>query len=92
MEDQQRRAKRGLPSAIIKRSVKVGGIRTSVSLEDAFWNSLKEIAAAQYISVYELISKIDSERDLDHQPGGLSSALRVFVLKHYRELTEAKRS
>ncbi|MFH1158571.1 MAG: ribbon-helix-helix domain-containing protein [Pseudomonadota bacterium] len=62
-----------------KRSVTVEGHRTSVTLEEPFWDSLKEIAAAKGLSVNALIAEIDRR-----QPGNLSSALRMFVLAHYK--------
>jgi predicted DNA-binding ribbon-helix-helix protein len=55
------------------------GHRTSVSLEDAFWNGLKEIARGRNITLSELVAVIDSERQ-----GNLSSAIRLFVLNFYR--------
>jgi predicted DNA-binding ribbon-helix-helix protein len=58
----------------------VNGRKTAVCLEDAFWNALKEIAAAQSDSVPELLLEIDGARDSPN----LSSAIRVFVLDHYR--------
>jgi predicted DNA-binding ribbon-helix-helix protein len=67
---------------IIKRSIVVGGHKTSVSLEDAFWNSLKNIAHAHDTTLSELINKIDSTREQSN----LSSALRQFVLHHFRNL------
>ena len=87
IEGQQREAKKRLPSAISKRSVKIGGYKTSVGFEDAFWESLKEIATSRSVGVYELVSMIDRVR----QHGNLSSAIRLFVLEHYRKLAEAKR-
>jgi predicted DNA-binding ribbon-helix-helix protein len=69
-------------SLLVKRSVKVGK-KTSLSLEDAFWNALKEIAAAQGTSVRHLIATIDSERRKGHRTN-LSSAVRLFVLDCYR--------
>jgi predicted DNA-binding ribbon-helix-helix protein len=63
-----------------KRSIKIYGHPTSVSLEDAFWGALKEIAATRELSVSDLIATINNER----QHGNLSSVLRVFVLDHYR--------
>jgi predicted DNA-binding ribbon-helix-helix protein len=63
------------PSSIRKRSVSVAGHRTSVSLEAAFWDSLRQIAAERGQSVSELVTRIDRERR-----GNLSSAIRVFVL------------
>jgi predicted DNA-binding ribbon-helix-helix protein len=68
-----------------KRSVVISGHRTSVSLEDAFWKGLREIATARDISVSDLLSTIDHER----QPGGLSSAVRLFVLDHYRHVDQS---
>ena len=58
-----------------KRSVVISGHRTSVSLEDAFWYALKEIATRNEQTVNQLISKID-----DGRTGNLSSAIRVYVL------------
>jgi predicted DNA-binding ribbon-helix-helix protein len=63
-----------------KRSVNVAGHATSVSLEGAFWDALKEIAEARRLSLASLIAEIDSERE-----GNLSSALRVYVLEDWRE-------
>jgi predicted DNA-binding ribbon-helix-helix protein len=74
-----------MKSLVIKRSVVVAGHKTSVSLEDAFWKGLKEIAGDMTLS--ELIGTIDSERE----NGNLSSALRLFVLDFYRtQLSDLK--
>lgn len=62
-----------------KRSVTVAGHRTSITLESAFWDSLKEIADARGQSVNTLIAEVDKQ-----QPENLSSALRVFILAHYK--------
>lgn len=62
-----------------KHSVTVAGHRTSITLEVAFWESLKEIALAQDKSVNSLIAEIDVA-----QPENLSSALRVFILDYYK--------
>ena len=70
-----------MKSLIVKRSVVLGGHKTSVSLEDAFWKSLKEIAASGKMTVSELLTAIDSGR----HHGNLSSAIRLFVLNFYRE-------
>jgi predicted DNA-binding ribbon-helix-helix protein len=70
-----------MKSLIVKRSVVLGGHKTSVSLEDAFWNSLKGIAASGKMTVSELLTAIDSGR----HHGNLSSAIRLFVLNFYRE-------
>ena len=69
-----------MKSLVIKRSVVVAGHKTSVSLEDAFWKGLKEIAAERDMTLSELVGAIDSEREY----GNLSSALRLFVLEFYR--------
>ena len=71
-------------SMIIKRSVIVNGHRTSVSAEDAFWTELKLIARQKGVSLSDLITNIDR----DKQASNLSSALRVFVLRYCREAVE----
>ena len=63
-----------------KRSVRVAGHPTSISLEDEFWDALGEIARARALSVTKLIDEIDAGRG----QAGLSSAIRLFVLAHYR--------
>lgn len=76
-----------MKSLVIKRSVVVAGHKTSVSLEDAFWKGLKEIAGERDTTLSELIGTIDSEREY----GNLSSALRLFVLDFYRtQLSDLK--
>jgi len=60
---------------MIKRSVRIAGHATSVSLEPAFWEALGELAARRRISLNALLSAIDAERG-----GNLSSAIRLFVL------------
>lgn len=67
--------------AVIKRSVVVDGHKTSVSLEDAFWSSLKDIAARRGLSLSMQIAAIDQHR----RTGNLSSAIRLFVLDYFRE-------
>ncbi len=62
-----------------KHSVTVAGHRTSITLETAFWDSLREIAAASNKSVNCIIAEIDVA-----QPENLSSALRVFILDFYK--------
>ena len=69
-----------LKSNVLKRSVRVGRHRTSVSLEDAFWNELRAIAKERQIELSELVGDIDSER----QCANLSSAIRTFVFEHRR--------
>ena len=73
-----------LRSQLTKRSIAPGGHKTSISLEAAFWVSLKEIAAYEMISVPELVTRIDTDR----QHANLSSAVRLYVLDHYRRLVE----
>jgi predicted DNA-binding ribbon-helix-helix protein len=67
-------------SSVSKRSIVIAGHKTSVSLEDQFWNSLKEIAGQRGITLTELVATID--RDRNH--ANLSSAFRLFVLGVYR--------
>jgi predicted DNA-binding ribbon-helix-helix protein len=67
-------------SAVVKRSIVVGGHKTSVSLEDAFWSGLKEIAAKRVTTLSDLVSEVDNQR----QHTNLSSALRLLVLDFYR--------
>jgi len=69
-----------MKSPIVKRSVVLAGHKTSVSLEDAFWRGLKDIAKARRMTLSDLISKID----IDREHGNLSSALRLYVLNHYQ--------
>jgi predicted DNA-binding ribbon-helix-helix protein len=69
-----------MKSPVVKRSIVIAGHKTSVSLEDAFWQGLKDIAATRDMTLSELVAHIDSER----RHGNLSSAIRLFVLDHYR--------
>jgi predicted DNA-binding ribbon-helix-helix protein len=69
-----------MKSAVVKRSIVLAGHKTSVSLEDAFWNGLKEIAGRRLMTLSTLVDSIDAQR----QHGNLSSALRLFVLEFYR--------
>ena len=75
-----------IASPVIKRSIVVGGHKTSVSLEDDFWDGLKEIAHRHRVSLSDLVGPIDSQR----QQGNLSSTLRLFVLNHYRQRISAE--
>ena len=70
-------------SLVVKRTVSVGGHKTSVGLENAFLAALKEIAAAQSTPVNHLVETIDRERR-ERQHANLSSAIRLFVLDYYR--------
>jgi predicted DNA-binding ribbon-helix-helix protein len=69
-----------MKSAIVKRSIVIEGHKTSVSLEDAFWKSLREIAIARGLTLSNLVTTIDSGRGHSN----LSSAIRLFVLGHYQ--------
>jgi predicted DNA-binding ribbon-helix-helix protein len=76
-----------MKSLIIKRSVVVAGHKTSVSLEDAFWKGLKEVAGERDTTLSELVGTIDSGRE----EGNLSSTLRLFLLDFYRtQLSDLK--
>ena len=68
-----------MKSPIVKRSIVLAGHKTSVSLEDAFWEGLKDIAKTKRKTLSDLVSGIDTDREC----GNLSSALRLFVLNHY---------
>ncbi len=71
-----------MKSPVIKRSIVVAGHKTSVSLEEAFWTGLKEIATERDLTLSELVATIDTGR----HNGNLSSAIRLFVLDHYRAI------
>lgn len=71
---------------IRKRSVKIAGHSTSLSLEGVFWDALKQVAAARGLSLNAMIEEIDRGRG-----SNLSSAVRVFLLNHYREAAEVSR-
>jgi predicted DNA-binding ribbon-helix-helix protein len=69
-----------MKSPVVKRSIVVAGHKTSVSLEEAFWNGMKEISGERNMTLSELVGEIDSKR----QQGNLSSAIRLFVLDHFK--------
>jgi predicted DNA-binding ribbon-helix-helix protein len=69
-----------MKSTIVKRSIVLAGHKTSVSLEDAFWDGLKDIAKDQRKTLSDLVGSIDTNRN----HGNLSSTLRLFVLIHYQ--------
>jgi len=76
-----------MKSLVVKRSIVVSGHKTSVSLEDAFWSGIKEIASGRNITLSDLVTTVDSDR----QQGNLSSAIRLFVLDFYRnQLADVK--
>ena len=69
-------------AAIRKRSVMIGGHKTSVSLENEFWDSIKEIAEEREQRLTDLINFIAEGRDR----ANLSSAMRIFALNHYKQM------
>jgi predicted DNA-binding ribbon-helix-helix protein len=69
-----------MKSPVIKRSIVIAGHKTSVSLEDAFWKALKDIAILRQGTLSDLVAAIDGER----RHGNLSSAIRLFVLDYYQ--------
>ena len=71
-----------MKSRVVKRSLVVGGHKTSVSLEDDFWIGLKEVAGTRQTTVSNLVSAIDQGRG---KTANLSSAIRLYVLQYYRE-------
>ena len=75
------RGREAVKSSVTKRSIVIAGHKTSVSLEDEFWNSLKEIAGERGMTLAELVAAIDGDR----QHANLSSAIRLFVLGFYRD-------
>ncbi len=68
-----------MKSTVVKRSVVIGGHKTSVSLEEPFWANLKQIAHEEHGTLSALVAKIDGKRD---ERSNLSSAIRLFVLHH----------
>jgi predicted DNA-binding ribbon-helix-helix protein len=69
-----------MKSPVVKRSIVIAGHKTSVSLEDAFWKGLKDIAGDRDTTLSDLVAEIDLER----RQGNLSSAIRLFVLGYYQ--------
>jgi predicted DNA-binding ribbon-helix-helix protein len=68
-----------MKSLVIKRSIMFGGRKTSISLEDDFWNALRDIARQRQETLSHLIASINANR----QSANLSSVIRLFVLRHY---------
>ena len=75
-------------SLVLKRNVRLNERMTCISLEDAFWDVLNELAAAQQRPVFDLLAEINNKR----RSTNLSSEIRLFVLNHYLLATEAKTS
>lgn len=69
-----------MKSPVVKRSIVIAGHKTSVSLEEAFWKGLKDIAGARNMTLSDMVASIDTDR----RQGNLSSAIRLFVLDYYR--------
>ncbi|MFY9240795.1 MAG: ribbon-helix-helix domain-containing protein [Roseovarius sp.] len=69
----------------VKHSLTLKGHRTSVSLEAEFWQAFREIAAAKDMAINVLAAEIDAERGTGM---GLASAIRLYVLRHYRQLSD----
>jgi predicted DNA-binding ribbon-helix-helix protein len=73
-------------SLVKKRSVKIGRLQTSLSIEEEFWQGLKEIARERGLPLNTLITDIHKQR----QHANLSSVILLFVLDHYRRLAEER--
>jgi predicted DNA-binding ribbon-helix-helix protein len=69
-----------MKSPVVKRSIVVADHKTSVSLEEPFWNGMKEISRERGMTLSELVGEIDANR----QQGNLSSAIRLFVLDYFK--------
>ena len=67
-------------SAVRKHSIWINSRKTSVSLENVFWLGLREIADNEHVSVHAVVERIDRSRDTCN----LSSAIRIYVLNHFR--------
>jgi predicted DNA-binding ribbon-helix-helix protein len=72
-------------STVKKRSIVIGGRKTSISLEDDFWMSLRQIARGRQVTTSDLITSLDAARENSN----LSSAIRVFILDHYRAMWQS---
>ncbi|MDO9382391.1 MAG: ribbon-helix-helix domain-containing protein [Hyphomicrobiaceae bacterium] len=68
-----------------KRSFSIKGHRTSISLEAPFWDALRDAAAEQKLTLAGLVAQIDDARGDD---GGLSTAVRIWVLDYFRRRAE----
>ncbi len=75
-----------MKSPVVKRSIVIAGHKTSVSLEDEFWKGLKDIAGERDVTLSDMVASIDTDR----RHGNLSSAIRLFVLDHYRKQLAAE--
>ena len=77
-----------MKSAIVKRSIVLGGHKTSVSLENEFWDGLHYIAEMEKTKLAALLQKIDADR----HNANLSSAIRIYVLNYYQTQSTAEKS
>lgn len=75
-----------MTSRPIKRSLTLSGHRTSVSLEKPFWDAFRDIATSRSVALNVLAAEIDGNRKGDE---GLASAIRLYVLEHYRAAARA---
>ena len=66
----------------VKHSLTLRGHRTSVSLEESFWRAFRDIASEQNKPINQLAAEIDAARGTE---AGLASAIRVYVLHHFRD-------
>ena len=66
----------------VKHSLTLRGHRTSVTLEDAFWQAFRDIAEARDLPINALAAEVDEAREVDM---GLASAIRLYVLDYYRK-------
>ncbi len=74
-----------MSARVFKRSLSIAGHRTSISLEEAFWNALKTLAEQRAMSIAALVAQIDEGRS----EANLSSAIRVFILQVVTEKAAA---
>ena len=79
-----KRRRRITRSCVRKRSISIGGHRTSISLEDEFWQGLREIAQIRELPLSNFLADIDRQRE----HANMSSVIRLYVLEHYRRLAE----
>ena len=77
-----------MKSLVSKRSVVIAGRKTSVCVEEEFWNSVKEIAGERNITVMQLVREIDANREHDN----LSSTIRLFVIGVYRDRIDSAKA
>jgi len=77
-----------MKSSIIKRSVVIAGRKTSVSVEEPFWKALREIADGRDVTLSDIVTLIDADRNYSN----LSSAIRQFVLQFYLDQIPNDRS